>query len=313
MARIFIIDAWNGKFTRPMFDYWTRKGHEVRTDIYWGPQFVEWADICWFYPVQNNLIQASRKQEKPEDTLIIAEAVDVDIYAAHPGAVNWDFVDHLVFMADHMRDYALGRFKKLRRFPQDHIHVIPGGLDLDRWTLRADRPKGYNVAFVGRLWIAKNVFGAVQIFNQLIKTDPDHPWRLFIRGEKYHPEQWWQRQVESYIELDPDLKSRVTFVPQQKSMNEWLENMDFLLQTSFKEAFGYVIAEALAKGIRPVIQTTTGAEKIWPSFWVFRTHDEAVRMFLENGDSPADRRAWIEEVYPLSGRVRMFEEICGLR
>lgn len=308
MAKIFVFDSWRKHWSETIACWRFQGGHEIRTGIYWGPELTEWADIAIFHPVDNNLIQASKKQEKSKGTLIIAEAVDIDIYAGQPGAVEWDYVDRLVFMAEHMRDYSLAKFRIPKTLP---IDVIPGGIDLNRWTLREKPGRGYQVAWVGRLWIAKNVFGAIQVFNQLIKADPDHPWRLFLRGEKYHPEAWWQLQVESYLDQDPELKRRVSFVPEVANINSWLEDKDFLLQTSFKEAFGYVIAQAAAKGIRPIIQMTTGAEKIWPRDWIFMTHDEAVRMFLE-GYEPRDNRAFIAERYSVERRVELFDRICGL-
>ncbi|MHA2232871.1 MAG: hypothetical protein ACXAB4_10300, partial [Candidatus Hodarchaeales archaeon] len=100
--KISIIDAWKGKFTDHVAEKWREAGHEVRSGIHWGPELVEGYDLCYFYPVMNNLIQASNRQEKPKDTFILAEAVDVDIYAKHPGRVNWEYVDALVFMCDHM-------------------------------------------------------------------------------------------------------------------------------------------------------------------------------------------------------------------
>ena len=312
MAKIWVCDSWKKHWNETM-DFWRRAGHEVKTGIYWGPELVEWADVAVFHPVDNNLIQASKKTEgKPENTVIVAEAVDVDIYAGHPGAVNWDYVDEIVFMAEHMRDYALSKFGKLKRFPQEHIHLVPGGLDLSRWTMRSTPERNFNVAFIGRLWIPKNVFAAIQVFNQLIKTDPESPWRLFILADnKYHPPGWWRLQVESYLDRDPRLKARVSFEHGVPDVNEWLEDKAFLLQTSHKEAFGYVIAQAAAKGIKPIIQMTTGADKIWPEECIFMTHDEAVQMFLGSYE-PEDYRAYVADRYPIELRVTRFNMVCGL-
>lgn len=304
--KIMVFDAWK-KFMPPVVEYWRSKGHEVESGIYWGPELVEGRDLCYFYPVQNNLKQASLKQEKPKGTHIVAEAVDIDIYAKHHCAINWDFVDDLIFMAPHMKKLALEMCPLPENLP---IHIVPGGVDVDKWTLRKDPKRGHNVAWIGRLWIGKNVFGALQIFNQLIKQDPSPDWKLFLRGEKYHPA-WWQKHVEAYIEANAELGKRVTFVPQVPDINVWLEDMDYLLQTSFKEAFGYVIAEAAAKGVKPIIQTTNGALDTWPSSWIFQTHGEAVRMFSGSYE-PETYRAYVADMYPLSKRLKMLDEICGL-
>jgi glycosyltransferase involved in cell wall biosynthesis len=305
--KIQVFDSWR-KFMGPVVEHWRADGHEVGWGMHWGPELVENADVAYFYPVDNNLKQASRRQEKPPHTRIVAEAVDIDIYAGHPGGVNWDYVDALVVMAPHMLRLLRRKFGK--KIPPDlPVHVVPGGVDLEHFTLRK-HPRGYNVAWVGRLWIAKNVFGALQIFHQLIKTDPVHPWRLFLRGEKYDPP-WWQNHVEAYLEACPELAERVTFTPRAKDMNEWLNDKDFLLQTSFKEAFSYICGESAAKGIRPVIQMTNGARDIWGDQWVFDTHDEAVKMLLEDYD-PHKVREVVALRYPLKKRVAALSRICGL-
>lgn len=307
--RISVIDAWRDKkFTRGMVDYWRKQGHEVHLDMYWGPKNVEGFDVVYFFPVQDNLSKASHKQEKPKDTFIIAEAVDIDIYSNHPGSVNWSFVDALVFMSKHMQEYANEKFgKKFGAIPQ---YIIPGGVDLDKFTFRKDPVNNYNVAWIGRLWIAKNVFGALQIFNQLIKLRSWEPWRLYIRGDKYHPPHWWRRHVESYLDVNPDLKTRVEFTPPAKDMNEWLEDKAFLLQTSFKEAQSYVCLEAAVKGLKPIIQMTTGMLDLYPQNWIFMTHDEAIRMILGEYN-PTDYRKFIVENYSIEKRVESFERIWG--
>ena len=105
--------------------------------------------------------------------------------------------------------------------------------------------------------------------------------------------------------------------------------MSYLLQTSFKEAYGYVVGQSAAKGIRPVIQNTNGALATWPREWVFDTHAEAVDMlrgpdltiyaysneeaqeFLQSYE-PKTIRGIIEERYPLAKRLAALDEIMGI-
>jgi hypothetical protein len=303
--KIAVFDSWQYKFTAPVIAHWQAQGHEVRAGLYWGPEIVEWADACLFYPCDNNLIQASKKSEKPPGTRIIVEAVDIDIYAGHPGAVNWEYVDALVVMAQHTLDLLRTKTKLRPGLP---VHIVPGGVDLDRFTLRTG-PRGYNVAWMGRLWIAKNVFGALQIFHQLMRADPAHPWRLFCLGHGYDPH-WWRVHVESYLKANVALAQKVEFVNRVEDVNEWLDDKDFLLQTSFKEAFGYVIGEAAAKGILPVIQNTNGMRDIWPTQWVFDTHAQAVEiMKMRAGYDRQEIRGVIENHYPLKNRLAALDAL----
>lgn len=304
--KIYVFDSWRWHWTETIKAL-RELGHEVQTGIYWGPELVEWADVAIFHPVDNNLKQASLKQEKPKDTFVLAEAVDIDIYSNHLGGINWDYVDHLAFMAKHMKEWAEAKVKLPDDLPRS---ILPGGIDLEHFRLRPTPRSGYNVAWIGRLWIAKNVFGALQVFNELLLQQPDKPWRLYLRGEKYHPTTWWQRQCETYIEANSLLAERIEFVPRVDDIATWLDDKDYLLQTSHKEAFGYVVAQAAAKGIRPVVQMTTGALDIWPEEWIFQTHSQAVDMLTTNYD-PQEVRQVIVERYPLANRVSKLMEIIG--
>ncbi|NIV40758.1 MAG: hypothetical protein GWN58_68580, partial [Anaerolineae bacterium] len=53
--KIWLFDSWKLKFMRPVLDHWRALGHDVKHDIWWGPERVEEADLCYFYPVENNL------------------------------------------------------------------------------------------------------------------------------------------------------------------------------------------------------------------------------------------------------------------
>jgi hypothetical protein len=303
--RIYLFDSWKHKFTQPLLDHWRLQGHEVETGIWWGPELVEWADVAFFYPVDNNLAQAS-KGEKPPHTRIIAEAVDADIYGGHWRKVNWDWVDGLVCMSKHMTDYM--RPKLPESLP---VYHVPGGVNLDKWTFRRDPTRNFNIAWVGHYWIAKNLFGALQVFRQLLRRDERNPWHLYVRGERWSPN-WWRAHCEAYVEANPILQERVTFVEKRiPDLNEWLEDKAYLLSTSFKEAFGYVIGEAAAKGIRPVIQFTRGVYDIWPYEWTFLTHVESEMHFLAACCyEPEQYRAYVAERYPLAQRLEMLDDIC---
>ena len=304
--KILIVDPWKEKFTKSIREHWTAQGHDVTTSIWWGPDLVSASDVCYFYAVENNLKRASNEQEKPPNTRIIAEAVDADIYGGHWRKVNWDWVDGLVCMSKHMHD-----FMKPKLPDTLPVHHVPGGVDLDKWTYRRNPVRNYNIAWVGRYWIAKNLFGALQVFRQLLRRDERNPWHLYVRSEGWSPN-WWRAHCEAYVEANPILQERVTFVEKWvPDLNEWLEDKAYILSTSFKEAFGYSIGEAAAKGIRPVLQFTKGIYDIWPAEWVFNTHVESEMHFLAACCYyPAQYRAVVAERYPLAQRLEMLDDIC---
>ncbi len=59
-------------------------------------------------------------------------------------------------------------------------------------------------------------------------------------------------------------------------VDKFLEDKDYTLSTSIHESFGYNIAEAMARGIKPIIHNFDGAKSLWPSELIYNTIDEAV-------------------------------------
>jgi len=313
--RIYVFDSWKvkgtgeSKFLQPVIDHWRELGHEVQTGIWWGPDLVKWAEggLCMFFPVDNNLKRASLETPKPANTRIIAEAVDADIYGGQWKGVNWAWVDGLVCMSRHMLDYM-----RRNGLPDSvPVHLVPGGVDLSKWTMRRDQRRGYNVAWIGHYWIAKNLFGALQVFNELIRRDPASPWRLFVRADERWSPNWWEEHCKAYLAANPQLAERVTFITQRiADLNEWLEDKSYILSTSFKEAYGYAVGEAAAKGIMPIIQNTNGALDIWPREWVFDVHSQAVDRFLNGWYEPELYRNYVAQRYPLEKRLAALDRIC---
>jgi glycosyltransferase involved in cell wall biosynthesis len=312
VENIFIFDAWRKHWTEGIQEL-RRRGYNVRSNIHWGPDHTEWADVAIFHPVNNNLIQASRKDPNFSSTFIIAEAIDVDIHAGHPGAVDWSSdIDCIVYMADHLSEYAEKKFN----IPRDvRREVIPGGVDMNKWCINGEsNNQGFDIAWIGRLWIAKNLFDALQIFRQILDEDDDsHPWKLHVRGNKWHPDNWWRLHCMDFI-WNTGIEDRVVFHNKWiDDLPSWLSKKRALLQTSFKEAFGYVVAQAAASGVKPVVQRTWGAEEVWGDEWVVNTHSEAVKSIIEPYN-PADVRNRLVSIgYTLENRIDALEALWGGR
>lgn len=302
--KICVFDTCNLKFSKPIVDHWRSLGHEVKTSIYPNYEWMKDADVVFQDWVDNSLIRMSR--EKPfKKGKVIARIFDVDYYAGHYGTVDWNYVDHLVFINDRIKDLTLAKFK----FPSHlKIHKINCGIDLEQFTLR-EKPLGRHVAFVGRLWIAKNVAMAIRILATLrkeYKMTWEEDWHMTILGSGWHPN-WYQDYCENLVKV-LEIEDAITWIGHVPDVNEFLEDKDFLLLTSFKEAFSFITGECMAKGIKPVIHAFPDAEKIWPKDLIFQTEEEAVNKFHE-GSRPFEYRKFIEKTYPLEKQLQEFDKL----
>jgi len=302
--KICVSDACNGKFSKDIVNHWRALGHEVKTSIYPEYDRIAESDLVWFDWVDNSLIKMSR-EKPPKRGRIIARLFDIDYYANHYGAVDWEWVNDLIFINDRIMNLTM---KKQKFPPHLKIHRIDCGINLDRFTFKS-KPLGRHIAFVGRLWIGKNVAMALRILATLRKEYQmtwQDDWHITILGSGWHPN-WYEDYCKNLVKV-LEIEDAITWIGHVPDVNEFLEDKDYLLLTSFKEAFSYVVGESLAKGIKAIIHAFPDAEKIWPKELIFSTEEEAVMRFHE-GCHPIRYRKFIEERYPLKKQLEAFDKI----
>ena len=100
-------------------------------------------------------------------------------------------------------------------------------------------------------------------------------------------------------------------------MNLWYEKIDYLLHPGMKEAFCYAVGEAMAKGIKPVINKFLGSEDIWDGEFTYSTHAEAVnrfqsREFITKIKPNILYRQYIEKNYDVKRQLKETDEFLGL-
>lgn len=295
---ICVFDACNGKFSSGIVNHWKAQGHEVKTAIYPEPDWIKESDVAWFDWVDNSLIKTSN-EFRPQKKRIIARLFDVDYYAGHYGAVDWTYVDDLIFINDRIQKLVM---EKITLPSNVHVHNIKCGIDLDKFTLRKQPVNNKHLVWIGRYWIAKNLAGALQVYKTLVKHD--HEWRMTVLGERPDPK-WWEDYLNQLIEEVPG----VTYVKHVPDVSAFLEDKSHLILTSFKEAFSYVTGEAMAKGIKPVINNFPSAKDIWPKKFVYTTEEDAVNMLLDDSYNPTEYRDFIETNYSLKKQLNHFDRL----
>ena len=74
--------------------------------------------------------------------------------------------------------------------------------------------------------------------------------------------------------------------------------MDYIVSPSIVESFGYSIAEAMLKGIKPLIRDRQGAREMWPEECVWRDVGDFEALLQGPYDS-ARYRDWVLDRYSL--------------
>jgi hypothetical protein len=316
--KIALFDPYNGKFTREMQLWWQARGDEVRFSQYYNPANVIWADLVWFDTGDNNLMSGTNPSSAILDDAsnfspwdmhdmdlsekrVIVRAIDIEVWQGHLNGVKWDVVDELIFIADHIRTIVDENELNMRRENMG-VHTIECGVAIDKWNYR-EHQKGFNIAVVGERWMSKGEAYVLQIAMKLKELDPRYKIHWLGQRSDY---QWEHAYFDEFIE---HFNLPIEITNYADSVDEFLEDKDYILSASHKEAFGYNIAEGMAKGLKPVIHRFYGADKLWPGL-TWNTIDEAVEMITEDKyDSASYRQYLIDHEYTMDQMMRRIDKI----
>ena len=315
---ILLFDPYLPKFTDGMQKWWTQQGHEVKAERYYNPSLVDWADVIWFETTDNNILSATNpgaailddpnnyqpwaiQEHDLTGKRVVCRMIDIEVWQQHYMAVNWAPVTDIIFIAPHIRnlvevDAMTGFYEGLK------VHVIPCAVDLDKWTYREHKP-GFNIAVVAERWASKGTSEILQIAYKLKQIDKRYKITWLGQRSDY---QWEHAYRDEFVEHHG---LNIEFVNHVESVDEFLEDKDYLLSGSHKEAFGYNIAEAMAKGIRPIVHRFYGADDLWPGM-TWSGIDEAIDMITDGTyDSASYRQYLVDHNYTLDSMMESFNKV----
>ena len=255
-----------------------------------------WADVAWFEWCDQNIINWSRTQwEAP----IVCRLHSYEAFTDMPAQVEWRNVKHLIFVANHIRELFFMKWPHLR--DQIETSIIPNGVDMDRWTFR-ERGHGKRIGFVGYL----NPKKGIDLLLMLAHMLPDYEFHVVGRIQDNHIGYDFSSQVAELHNVWYQ-----DHIPSEQ-MNDWMEDIDYLLSPSIVESFGYSIAEAMSKGIKPLIRSRAGA--IWHDTW--RTPQDVLNMI--DPESPYESHAYRDHIHnfyrldiQLTATERLIKHIMG--
>lgn len=309
--KIALFDPYLPKFTQDMVDWWRGHGHEIRMDRYYDPKLVEWADVIWFDTTDNNIKSATNPSEailaddsnySPWDLhqmdltgkRIIVRPIDIEVWYGHQDGALWDVVDDVIFIAPHIKELFKPTVK--------NMHIIPHSINPDRYTFKERKP-GFDIAVVSEKWTSKGTDLILQIALKLKQIDERYKIHWLGRWSDY---EWEKAYFEDFIQHNGLNFEFTEWIEGDNAVNDFLENKNYLLHASHKEAFSAATAEAMAKGIKPVVHRFYGADDLWPGI-TWNSIDEAVQMLTdEHYDSNFYRQYLFDHGYTID---QMMEKI----
>ena len=322
--KILLTDPYGLKFTQDMKDWWEVQGHKVEYQRYWNPQLAnEWADVLWFDTADNNIASATNPGQAiiADDAnyvpwgiadmdlskkKVIVRPIDIECWQGHQTAAKWGLVDDVIFIADHIRNICPPETMPELR-PETRIHTIPCGVNLDRYKF-AERGHGFDIAVVSEKWSSKGTHEILQVALALQRMNARY--KIHWLGQR-SDSNWEYAYFDDFVEHHKLNIEFTNILNDGRTVDDFLEGKNYLLHGSIKEGFSYATAEAMAKGIKPVIHRFFGADAIWGDM-TWDTIDEAVKMIVGGTyDSQSYRQYLIDHRLTLDAMMSSFNEIIN--
>ncbi len=274
--------------------------YNVATSVKYQAEYAKWGDIVWFEWCNQNVVEAT-SLDKPKNQKWIVRLHGFElINKARLMHLDWSKVDALVFVAQHVKQH----FMETQWLPESTKSVvIHNGVNMPMWSFaRREFSKSKNIGIIGMLTDKKGPLLLAKVIRRFAKVHPEYKFLLRLDVP---------RDVNINVKmLEYELRGLKNYewVPRVESINSWMENLKFLISTSILESFSYVVAEAMAKGIKPLIHDFRGSRNLWPEELIWRDMDELDKVLEGNYDSKK-YRMWIDKRYSLDGQMEKIEAL----
>ncbi|WP_342318173.1 glycosyltransferase [Corynebacterium mayonis] len=211
-----------------------------------------------------------------------------------------EVVDAFIFVGDLIRAAAVHS----HGIPQEKTVVIPNAVNLKGLAKPKVPRAAKTLGMVGIVPQSKRLDRAVDILSGLLSQDPEY--KLRIKGKtpedypwmKNRPEEmrYFKDQYRRIEEINRKYPGAVVFDGFGSDMNSWYESVGIVLSVSDFESFHLTIADGAASGAVPFALNWPGADRIYPTEWLYGNTNEIVDAILKNKNSPAQAERLREAV-----------------
>lgn len=284
------------------------ENHEVRTCFSTSgeelTEAIKWADTVWIEWANELAVKLTNELPLLEDRRTICRLHSYEAFAGYASAINWDRVDDLIFVAEHIKDQVLDQAPQVGRLTR--THVVPNGINLERFPL-TERTRGKNLAFVGDINYKKGPMLLLHAFSELVRQDPEY--RLAIAGRIQD-----QRYVLYFDQMlkEMGLQGHVKLDGWVKDVASWLEDKQYIVSTSLLEGHPVGLMEAMARGLKPVIHNFVGARQIYDDGFIWNSIPEFVQMILAKDYDSGSYRQFIKERFSLEKQLEHIDNILAI-
>jgi 2-polyprenyl-3-methyl-5-hydroxy-6-metoxy-1,4-benzoquinol methylase/glycosyltransferase involved in cell wall biosynthesis/ribosomal protein S20 len=261
---------------------------------------IKWADIVWLEWANELAVFATNKVPEIENKKVICRLHRYEAFTQFPEKINWGNIDQLIFVANSMK-LIFHQLHPNFDFQSWKEEIVYNGVDLDKFKFSIHKP-GYNLAVLAHINYRKNPETWIQIIGKL--KNLDNKYKLHVGGDFQDP---LYKEYFEYIKKEMKMGDNFILHGWINNVEKFLEDKNYIISTSIHESFGYNIAEAMARAIKPIIHNFDGAKTLWPKELIYNTIDEAVEKITEQTYDSESYRMFIEDNYSLEQQIKTLE------
>ncbi|UYP00919.1 glycosyltransferase [Oceanotoga sp. DSM 15011] len=252
---------------------------------------VEWADIVWIEWANELAVYMSNNINILNEKRVICRIHRYEVYSDYMKQIDWNKIDKIITVSKNIKENIEKNYKNLNK----KVEIINNGVNLEKFKY-LKRKKGKKICYIGYLHMRKNPMNLLEIMNKI----KEEGYEIEIAGE------YQDKMLKEYMEYmikEQRIEKNIKFKGWIKNIDEFLKDKNYIISTSIHESFGYGIAEAMSRGIKPLINNFEGAYDIWPKHLIYNTIDEAIKILKEDEYNSEYYREWIENNYCFEEKI----------
>lgn len=277
----FIIEALeNSDDFEVLIDKWqSHSKHDETKSL----KLLDQADIIFCEWGLGNLVWYS--EHKKQGQKLITRIHAQELKTRHLDQCNHDNIDNYIFVSPYFYELMIAEFGLERKKCKMIFNMVD--------TEFLDKPKlldaEFHLGMIGDVPQSKRLDRALDIFEQLYLKDKRY--KLFVKGKRPEEYPWMHSKAKAeemayyqqqYQRIKDNGWHRSVVFEGHGPIDEWLQNIGWILSVSDNESFHLSVAEGMASGAVPVIFNWAGAETIYPEDYIFDSTSEITAIIQRN-------------------------------
>jgi len=234
---------------------------------------IKWADIVWLEWANEIAVHFTKHPTLLDNKHVILRLHSYEALAGYINHIDWNRIDDIIFVCKHIQDLSIAQIaagKTLEKSPRTWI--IPNGIDTNRFEFK-ERTRGPNIAYLGSINHKKGPMLLLHAFHALFTMS--HKYHLHMAGQYQDPRYkfYFKKMIKKL-----GMENNVHEYGEISKPENWLEDVNYVINSSVLEGHPVGIAEAMAMGIKPLIHSFVGSDNLYPDEWIWHTIPDLKKM-----------------------------------